>query len=179
MLGDDCDDCDAIFTTFRVNSEEFESKVARRTGQHYIGLTQGSTGVRTRGTDVLFSSCRPEAAQTGSANRDRRPVTAGAVGRRHRRSFGARLGGSDRDRDGAVRAPIARTGCPPRGILIYAPSLDEPRRGADPRACLLRRFRRPPHSTPTKTGNWARSHRDGSYSRARAARNLCMASSQT
>jgi hypothetical protein len=56
--------------------------------------------------NVLFSSCRPEAGPTGSADRDRKPITDRAVGRRHRRPFGALLGGSDLNRCGAARGAI-------------------------------------------------------------------------
>ena len=59
--------------------------------------------------NVLFSSCRPEAAQIqiGSADRDRRPFTQRAVGRRHRRPFGALLGSSDLNRVGTARDAVA------------------------------------------------------------------------
>jgi hypothetical protein len=146
MLGDDCDDCDAIFTTFRVNSEEFESKVARRTGQHYIGLTQGSTGVHTRGTDVLFSSCRPEAGQIqiGSADRDRRPFTGRAVGRRYRRPFGALVGRSDLNRVGTARDAVAdRAAGPASGRLVF------PAAPLFPAALAI--SRRSPYPTQPKT----------------------------
>ena len=65
--------------------------------------------MRTRGTDVLFSSCRSEAGQTqiGSADRDRRSFIGRAVGRRCRRPFGALLGSFDRDHHGAARDALA------------------------------------------------------------------------
>ena len=67
--------------------------------------------VRTRGKDVHFSSCRPEADQDGAVDRNRRSLTARAVGGRYRRSFSALLGRSDLDRCGAARSAIARIRC--------------------------------------------------------------------
>src|SRR3984893_2377831 len=67
--------------------------------------------VRTRGKDVHFSSCRPEADQDGAVDRNRRSLTARAVGRRCLRSFSALLGRYDLDRCGAARSAIARIRC--------------------------------------------------------------------
>ena len=67
--------------------------------------------VRTRGKDVHFSSCRPEADPDGTVDRNTRSLTARAVGRRYRRSFSALLGRSDLDHCGATRSAIAGTRC--------------------------------------------------------------------